>query len=155
MNGLLYIAFQLLGSFLSYPLVMLANNQASSAFLTTMSSTYPHVGLATTDNGWWWKANLLEFFATFFLVFVVFATAVDKRASPAVFGLAIGFTVTMSAFGIGALTGAALNPARWLGPALCNYQADFWKGLCVYISGPMLGGLAAGSLYQYTLLESK
>lgn len=118
-----------------------------------MHDTYPRVNMAIDDNNWWWKANIMEFFATFFLVFVVFATAVDKRASPAVFGLAIGCTVTMSAFGIGKFTGAALNPTRWLGPATCNFQDDWWKGLCVYVPGPLLGGLAAGPLYQWALLE--
>lgn len=151
LNGLLYMCAQVIGSFLAYPLVMLADRSGDN--LNGMATTYPHVILAVADDQWWWKANLLEFFATFFLVFIVFATAVDKRASPAVYGLAIGCTVTMSAFGIGNLTGAALNPTRWLGPATCSMTDDYWKGLCVYISGPLLGGLAAGPLYQHVLLE--
>ena len=71
---------QVIGSFLAVPVTMLANVGDAKG----MEATYPNIGV-DFDN-YWWKAFLLEFFATFFLVFVVFSTAVDKRASPSVFG---------------------------------------------------------------------
>ena len=51
---------------------------------------------------------------------------------------------------IGPLTGAALNPARWFGPALVSGEwDDFW----VYIIGPMVGGVLAAVSYWYLFVE--
>jgi MIP family channel proteins len=89
---------------------------------------------------------------TFFLVFVVFATAVDpKGAFNKVAGFAIGLTITMGALFGGPFTGAALNPARAFGPALA---ANHWSNHLVYWIGPLAGGVAAGWLYD-TLFLSK
>ena len=55
---------------------------------------------------------------TFFLQFVIFGGVVDPRGPRAIAGLAIGLTITMDILAGGALTGAAMNPARWFGPAL-------------------------------------
>lgn len=96
------------------------------------------------------QAMLAEGIATFFLVFVVYGTAVDKRA-PKVGGLFIGLTVTMGIFAIGPLTGGALNPARWIGPALVSGSLG---NAVVYIAGPLLGGAVAGLLYA-NVLEDK
>src|SRR5439155_18792766 len=58
------------------------------------------------------QALLIEAVLTFFLVFVIFGTAIDPRA-PKVGALFIGLTVTLNIFMGGPLTGAAMNPARW------------------------------------------
>ncbi len=62
---------------------------------------------------------------------------------------AIGLTVVVCALGGGALTGAALNPARAFGPALVSWD---WHGQAVYWIGPLLGAAAAGALWKYLLL---
>jgi len=161
LNGVLYIVAQIVGSFLAWPFVWMGQDKPNTY---GVENTFPDFGSSYTFSSDWWKFLVLEFFATFFLVFVVFATAVDKRASPAVFGAAIGMTVTMSAFGIGGVTGAALNPCRWLGPATMTWMwnsstgytgTQFWQGLCVYVPAPLLAGVAAGPLYQGLLLESR
>ena len=152
-NACLYILAQIAGSFLGGAMVYLG---AYSNTNHQYASSYPSIGVGVdeTVGGNWWKALLVEFIATFFLVFVVFATAVDKRASPSSFGMAIGATVAMSAYGIGGISGAALNPCRWLGPAVINYTSNqFWWGLLVYNLGPISGGLCAGALYNFALLE--
>ena len=63
------------------------------------------------------RAMALEAIATFFLVFTIFGTMVDKRA-PKVGGMYVGLAVTMGILAIGPMTGAALNPARWVGPVM-------------------------------------
>lgn len=94
---------------------------------------------------------LAELVMTFFLVFVVFATAIDERgAFKAVGGFAIGMVVTFDILGGGPLTGAAMNPARAFGPALL---ASFWTSHWVYWVGPLAGGLLAGTLYQGAFLR--
>ncbi len=90
---------------------------------------------------------------TFFLVFVVYGTGIDpKGAFHAVGGLAIGFTVSLDILMGGPITGAPMNLARWFGPAAL---AGFFDNWYVYLIGPLLGGLVAGLLYSYLLLEKK
>jgi MIP family channel proteins len=96
---------------------------------------------------------IFEGIMTFFLVFVVFATAVDERgAFDKVAGFAIGLTITMGALFGGPFTGAALNPARAFGPALA---ANHWTNHGVYWIGPMAGGIVAGVLYDTLFLSKK
>ena len=61
----------------------------------------------------------LEAIATFFLVFVIFGTAVDPKA-PKIAGLAIGSTIAADILAIGPLTGGSMNPARSFGPAVAS-----------------------------------
>jgi MIP family channel proteins len=86
---------------------------------------------------------LVEALLTFFLVFVVYGTAVDERSRSR--GVALDIL-----FG-GPLTGAAMNPARVFGPALA---AGFWKDHFVYWIGPLVGGALGGLVYR-VLIERK
>ncbi|MBZ5698731.1 MAG: aquaporin [Acidobacteriia bacterium] len=96
---------------------------------------------------------IFEGIMTFFLVFVVFATAVDPRgAFNKIAGFAIGLTLTMSVLFGGPFTGAALNPARAFGPALA---ANHWTNHGVYWIGPLAGGVAAGWLYDTLFLTKE
>lgn len=94
---------------------------------------------------------VLEAILTFFLVWVIFATAADERGTfKAIAGLAIGFTITLDILFAGPLTGAAMNPARAFGPQLVGgHWADAW----VWYLGPLLGAAAAAVLYQYLYLR--
>ena len=99
------------------------------------------------------KAVVLEAVLTFFLVWAVFGTAVDERGSFAkTAGFTIGLIITIDIFVGGAYTGAAMNPARWLGPALAtNDWANWW----VWIVGPIAGGIIAGVAYWYLYLRGR
>ena len=94
---------------------------------------------------------VLEAILTFFLVWVVFATAVDPRGTfKQIAGLAIGLTITIDILAAGALTGAAMNPARAFGPQLIgNAWADGW----VWYLGPLLGGAVAALAYDRLYLR--
>jgi len=95
----------------------------------------------------------LEAIASFFLVFVFFATAVDDRgAFDKIAGFAIGLTVMMDVLVIGPFTGAAINPARAFGPALVSYH---WANQGVYWVGPLIGGVIAGFLYNAIFLRDQ
>jgi aquaporin TIP len=99
------------------------------------------------------KGILLEAVGTFFLVWAVFATAVDDRgASGATAGFAVGLTLTVGILAIGPWTGGALNPARWFGPALAAGQ---WNDWFVWIVGPIAGGVLAGVTYWGLFLRDK
>ncbi|MBI2170237.1 MAG: aquaporin [Actinobacteria bacterium] len=99
------------------------------------------------------QAVLIEAVLTFFLVWVIFATAVDSEgAFSKIAGLAIGFTITMDIMMGGPLTGAAMNPARAFGPALVE---GFWDNHWVYWVGPVAGGIVAGVLYDLVILRPR
>lgn len=94
---------------------------------------------------------ILEAVTTFFLVLVVFATAVDEKgAFRSIAGFGIGLTISLGFLVAGPFTGAALNPARAFGPALA---ASHWVNHGVYWVGPLAGGFVAGLLYDSLYLK--
>ncbi|HZT16973.1 MAG TPA: aquaporin [Gaiellaceae bacterium] len=96
-------------------------------------------------------AVVVEAVLTFFLVWVIFATAVDPRGSfQQIAGLAIGLTIAFGVLMAYALTGAAMNPARAFGPQLVgNHWAHGW----VWYVGPFAGGVIAATLYEMLYLR--
>jgi MIP family channel proteins len=92
---------------------------------------------------------VLEAIMTFFLVNSVMNAGISGKATiPG--GLAIGLTVTFCILMGGPLTGASVNPARSIGPAVATGNfTDLW----VYLVGPALGGVLAGVLYKYVFEE--
>jgi aquaporin TIP len=94
---------------------------------------------------------VLEAIMTFLLVWVIFATAVDSGgAFKSIAGLAIGLTITLGVLAAGPLTGAALNPARALGPELVQ---NVWDNFWIYIVGPGIGAALAALLYDWLYLR--
>jgi MIP family channel proteins len=94
-------------------------------------------------------AFVLEVILTFFLAYVIFGTAVDSRGAHAIASLAIGLTITMDILLAGPLTGAAMNPARWFGPALVHGE---WKDGWLYIVAPALGAVLASIVHNYIFI---
>ena len=88
---------------------------------------------------------------TFFLVIVVFATAVDERgAFKQISGLAIGLTIALGVMMAAPFTGGALNPARAFGPQLVgNHWSHWW----IWYVGPLAGGVIAASIYEILYLR--
>ncbi len=88
-------------------------------------------------------AFTVEAVLTFFLMFVI-ATAVIQKSPSA--GLYIGLTVTLGALAGGALTGASMNPARSLAPALV---ANIWSDQWLYWLAPGVGSSLAAVCARY------
>ncbi|MBI1832108.1 MAG: aquaporin [Planctomycetes bacterium] len=115
---------------------------------------YSEAGQRTQFTG-----AVLELLLTFFLVFAIFGLAEGDALK---LGLVAGMIMTVCAlFGL-PLTGAALNPARWLGPTLLqalNSTRAAWNDSLVYLAGPVLGALAGGFLvfkvYQPAVAEKQ
>ncbi|MBI2884859.1 MAG: MIP family channel protein [Candidatus Omnitrophica bacterium] len=105
--------------------------------------------LSQLSPGW---GIVVEALLTFFLVTVVWGMAVDPRSPKPPAGIAIGLTITLGILMGGALTGAAINPARAFGPALA---AGFWQDHAVYWVGPLLGAISAALLYEGLFLPGK
>ena len=98
-----------------------------------------------------WQGLVIEIVLTFFLVWVVFATAADPGGTfKSIAGLAIGLTITLDILMGGPLTGAAMNPARAFGPELI--QRD-WADAWVWYVGPFAGGALAALTYEWLYLR--
>jgi aquaporin TIP len=99
------------------------------------------------------KGILIEAVTTFFLVFAVFGTVVDDRGPfSKTAGLTIGLVIAFDVMAFFPYTGAAMNPARWLGPAVA---ANAWQDWWVWIVGPVAGGIIGGVLYWGTFLRGR
>jgi len=93
-----------------------------------------------------------EGIGTFMLVWAVIGVAINPRANQAWAPLVIGTTLGFAVMIMGPLTGAALNPARWFGPALVSGEwTDFW----VWIIGPIVGALLAALTYWFLFVQER
>ena len=91
------------------------------------------------------SAITLEAVLTMVLLVAVFGTAIDPRA-PKLGGLAIGLAVAADIFMGGPLTGGAMNPARWFGPAVASGTYDNWY---VWWIGPLVGAAIIALVYRF------
>src|SRR5258705_9594188 len=142
MMGALYIVAQLLGA-------TVAAYALKALFPADVATATRLGGQALALDVSFAQGIFAEAVATFFLVFAVFGTAVDPHA-PKVGGFAVGLTVTADILAIGPLTGASMNPARSLGPAVASGQ---FEAQLLYLLAPVVGALVAGLLYEYLFMR--
>jgi aquaporin NIP len=128
-----YIAAQLAGASLA-ALLLLAIWPSQPAGL---GATTPSVGAGS--------AFAYELVMTGFLMFVIMAVATDTRAVGPAAAIAIGGVIGLDALFGGPVTGASMNPARSLGPALV---AGEWRDFWVYTGTPVVGAALGGLAYQ-------
>jgi MIP family channel proteins len=104
-----------------------------------------HVG-ATLPSGSQAQSFLWEVILTFFLMFVIMAVATDTRAVGEAAAIAVGATVGLDAMFGGPISGASMNPARSLGPALVSGDV---RALWIYLVAPPLGAAVGALAYQF------
>jgi MIP family channel proteins len=96
------------------------------------------------------QSLVFELVLSFFLMFVIMAVATDTRAVGEAAAIAIGATVGLDALFGGPVSGASMNPARSLGPALLSGHLESqW----IYVLGPVAGMAAAAFTYRYLRAE--
>ncbi len=141
-----YIGAQLLGAAAAaYLLKYMVPAAAFDSVKGGIPAVAPEIALG--------KAVVIEAVLTFFLVWAVFGTAVDERGPFAkTAGFTIGLIITIDIFVGAAWTGAAMNPARWFGPALATND---WTNWWVWIVGPIAGGIIAGVGYWFLFLRGR
>ncbi|CAL9180797.1 unnamed protein product, partial [Musa hybrid cultivar] len=133
-----YVSAQVLGSTISIGTLRLLFGGKHGQFLGTVP--------AGSDL----QSLVLEFIISFYLMFVISGVATDSRAIGELAGLVVGATVLVNVLFAGPISGASMNPARSLGPAII---ANRWEGLWVYIVGPICGtvlGAWAYNLIRFT-----
>ncbi|XP_020587682.1 aquaporin NIP1-1-like [Phalaenopsis equestris] len=128
-----YIAAQVLGSTLASGTLHLLFGGSRELFAGT---------IPTGSNI---QSLVLEFIISFYLMFVVSGVATDSRAIGELAGIAVGSTVLLNVGFAGLISGASMNPARSLGPAIIsNRYGSIW----VYMLGPICGTIAGAWAYN-------
>jgi aquaporin NIP len=117
----------------------------AAALLRGSLGDLAHVG-ATLPSGSQGQAFLWELVLTFFLMLVIMAVATDSRAVGEAAAIAIGGTVGLDALFGGPITGASMNPARSIGPAVVSGDLH---ALWLYILAPAVGAALAGQTNQF------
>ncbi|HYH27182.1 MAG TPA: MIP family channel protein [Actinomycetota bacterium] len=147
-DAISYLVVQLLGGAAGAAVLRLAIPEIDVVPETARNGVPQIVEVISTGQG-----VLIEAVLTFFLVWVVFGTAIDPEGSfNKIAGLAIGFTIALDIMMGGPFTGAAMNPARSFGPALVS---GTWTNWWVYWVGPIAGGVIAALLYDTVILRPR
>jgi aquaporin Z len=142
-RGVYYIVAQLIGALLA-ALVLKAIFPAAAINAVQLGT--PQLGQGINVGA----GVLAELVMTFFLMYAVFGVAVDLRGARAIAGLIIGLTISVDIFVGGGLTGAAMNPARWFGPAVVQgVFTDAW----VWWVGPILGAIISALVWNEIYLR--
>jgi|TARA_B110000495_G_C23030905_1_gene613943 aquaporin Z len=115
---------------------------AASFTLSMIQRDHPNLG-GTASNLEVWQIFAIEFFITAILMFVILR--VSKFRGMFIPAVTVGGTVAIHATALGPLTGASMNPARSLGPALASGQLE---QLGIYICATILGSLFAAILHR-------
>ncbi|KAM7520312.1 hypothetical protein LguiB_019274 [Lonicera macranthoides] len=136
----MYVGAQLIGSILA------------SATLTLLVDVTPKAYFGTVPVGSNIQSLVIEIVISFLLMFVISGATTDNRGIEQVGGIAVGMTIMLNVFVAGPISGASMNPARSLGPAIVKH---IYKGLWVYIIGPIIGTIAGAFTYNLLRLTDK
>jgi aquaporin NIP len=135
----------------AYWLAQVAGAIAAAALLRASLGDHANVG-ATLPSGSQGQAFLWELILTFFLMFVIMSVATDTRAVGEAAAIAIGGTVGLDAMFGGPITGASMNPARSIGPALVSGDLH---ALWLYVAAPLAGAALGALAYQFVRGEAQ
>ncbi|MBD0313865.1 MAG: aquaporin [Microcoleus sp. T3-bin5] len=130
---------------LPYVLGQCAGAIAASQVLLITLGEVANLGATIPLKGNWLQSLILETVLTFILMFVILGSGLDRRAHIGFAGIAIGLTVGLEAAFMGPITGASMNPARSLGPALIG---GIWNHHWVYWVAPIWGAQLAVAVYR-------
>ncbi|XP_052203963.1 probable aquaporin NIP-type [Diospyros lotus] len=136
----MYIIGQMLGSIFA------------SGMLCLMFDVNDEAYFGTVPVGSYGQSFTMEFITSFLLMFVISGVATDNRSIGELAGIAIGMTILLNLFIAGPVSGGSMNPARSIGPALIMKK---YKGLWIYIVGPISGTIAGGFAYNLIRFTDK
>ena len=129
----------------AYWAAQIAGALAAAALLRASLGNIAHVG-ATLPSGSQAQSFLWELVLTAFLMLVIMAVATDTRAVGEAAAIAIGATVGLDAMFGGPISGASMNPARSIGPAVVGTE---FHALWLYIVAPLIGAVLGAAIYQF------
>ncbi|KAJ9540854.1 hypothetical protein OSB04_027360 [Centaurea solstitialis] len=124
----------------------------ASGTISLLMDVTPEAFFGTTPVGSTVQSFVVEIIITFILLFVISGATNDHRAIKKHGGIAVGMTIMLNVFVGGPISGASMNPARSLGPAIVKQN---FKGIWAYIFGPIIGAVAGGFVYSLLKPTSK
>ncbi|KAK4399281.1 Aquaporin NIP1-1 [Sesamum angolense] len=130
---------------------VLAATLASGTLRLLFNGRHDHFA-GTLPNGSDVQSLVVEFIITFYLMFVISGVATDNRAIGELAGLAVGATILLNVMIAGPISGASMNPARSLGPAIVSSN---YRGLWIYMLGPTAGAIAGAWVYNIIRFTDK
>ncbi|KAK4741653.1 hypothetical protein SAY87_025241 [Trapa incisa] len=136
----LYLAAQILGSILASATLCLLFNVTKESYFGTVP-----VGSVV-------QSLVIEIIISFLLMFVISGVATDNRSIGELAGIAVGMTITLNVLIAGPVSGASMNPARSIGPAV---MVHIYQNLWVYIVGPLVGTILGGFAYNLIRFTDK
>ncbi len=136
---------------LAYWTAQFSGGFLATALLSILMPRTSNFGAAVPQISWP-AVFVWECLLTFFLMLVIMAVATDTRAVGTMAGIAIGAIVMLGAYLGGPFSGASMNPARALAPALFQHEIRF---LWVYFAGPAAGAVAGALFYEWIRCEPK
>ncbi len=150
-NPAVSIAFFVAGKFSGKEVVpfifaQLLGAVAASLLLHLVFPYNEYLG-ATLPSINWWSAAIFELVMTFILMYVILNVSTGAKEVGIMAGAAIGATVGLEAMFGGPVSGASMNPARSLGPALVSGHLEY---LWLYLLVPVLGALLAVYACRFT-----
>jgi aquaporin Z len=122
-----------------YVLSQCAGAFLASGLLRALFPGHPGLGL-TRPAGSDWQSFVLEVVLTLFLMLVVLSVATGAKERGLMAGVAVGAVIALEALFAGPVSGASMNPARSLAPAVVAGQLG---SLWVYLTAPVLGAALA------------
>ena len=147
-DGIGYIIFQVIGAIIATLSLMAILPEIGKPVLWG-----GHGGPSELLNHSVMSGFVVEVILTFFLVLVIFMTAVHKKAPKSVYGASIGGMVfLLHIVGI-PLTGASMNPARSFAPAIVTGDAGLLEIQWLYWLAPIIGGIIAGVIMNYVFIN--
>lgn len=129
-----YLAAQVIGAIIA------------SASLLLLFGNVAHLG-ATIPKGAPLQSFILEAVMTAILMFVILSVSSGSKEVGIMAGIAIGGVIALEAMFAGPISGASMNPARSLAPAMA---AGTWSHLWIYLTAPIGGAAAAVPIWKYT-----
>lgn len=129
-----------------YMLAQLLGAIAASLLLSYLFPGDKYLG-STLPSGEWHKSFILEIIITFLLMYVILNVSTGAKEKGIMAGSAIGATVGLAAMFAGPVSGASMNPARSIAPAMVSGHTE---SLWIYIVATTIGALLAVSMCQFT-----
>jgi len=147
-DGIGYIIFQIIGGIIA---------------TLSLVAILPEIGKSVLWGGHGGPSELLnhsvmsgfvvEVILTFFLVLIIFMTAVHKKAPKSIAGASIGGMIFLLHIVGVPLTGAGMNPARSFAPAIVTGDAGLLEIQWLYWLAPIIGGIIAGVIMNYVFIN--
>lgn len=148
-HAAVYLVMQVIGAIAGAALCKLILDDLGQTPSLGNPSVSPLLGGKTALGG------LCELVGTFVLVWSIMGVAVNPRGTRDWAGFVIGATLGFAVMAFGPLTGAGLNPARALGPAIVagHFAGGFGRFLIIYVLAPAIGGVLASVGYRLLVLD--